>query len=764
MIIVARTYSYHKHLIGIQKNKSLSSLFLLKPPPIIKAKQKHQRILIQHQLYHSNNNHDIAIKKIHETPVVIVGGGPTGLFLSTLLSQYNIPSTLIESRTIQEIHKHPQAHYLNLRTMEILKHCMPSAYQKVVEDMPPIQDWETFTFSHCVMGQQIARVVHPVRGVKVGQDGNGALVQNIHDDEGEEEGDINNDNHHSKNRISSCDPGHLAQNKFAKILLEEAQNASILVNEKGSSNSIIHGERVTSIQEQQQSFTSSSSFPLHVHTSSGLIYQTKYVIAADGSSSSIRPAHDNDTGMKGNSSMQHLINVHFRTSPKISNLLKRKRKTVGMLHFVFHENLVGAFVCHDMNDGDWVLQIPFFPPFQDWKRYNNDTVVRSIIASGLGIKNYANHNHDDIEICSIKPWIMAATVAPSYFIGDSKRIILAGDAAHAFPPAGGFGMNTGIQDAHNLAWRLSNALNDKTYSYNNNGATSSDIHSVLKPYEGERKSIASQNAALSVRNYNRTLDIAKACYLNADHPALLKTIMLSPPMNLIPMNIRQQIFETSVKAAMMPLSNLARRNNFFSNRIIRDIRQILLSGGGLPLLFPRYEVGFNYNMSSTSSTLDEKDDTSGFQPKIEVGFRVPHIPIKILPSNDGGSISQLVSLTDIEQQVNKRWIQPMVPRFSLITFDLNEKFVNENLDNLKQQLIQEIGQLLSVVEVYSNSSDAVSRNEKYANSGNEHTIAYALKEDLSAESVLEDAKKSGIFAILVRPDGHIERILTHSRK
>ena len=33
-------------------------------------------------------------------------------------------------------------------------------------------------------------------------------------------------------------------------------------------------------------------------------------------------------------------------------------------------------------------------------------------------------------------------------------MFLAGDAAHRFPPAGGFGMNTGIQDAHNLAWKL----------------------------------------------------------------------------------------------------------------------------------------------------------------------------------------------------------------------------------------------------------------------------------------------------------------------
>lgn len=32
--------------------------------------------------------------------------------------------------------------------------------------------------------------------------------------------------------------------------------------------------------------------------------------------------------------------------------------------------------------------------------------------------------------------------------------MLMGDAAHRFPPAGGFGMNTGVQDAHNLAWKL----------------------------------------------------------------------------------------------------------------------------------------------------------------------------------------------------------------------------------------------------------------------------------------------------------------------
>lgn len=42
-------------------------------------------------------------------------------------------------------------------------------------------------------------------------------------------------------------------------------------------------------------------------------------------------------------------------------------------------------------------------------------------------------------------------IVPAYSKG---RVFLAGDAAHLHPPVGGQGMNTGIQDAHNLAWKL----------------------------------------------------------------------------------------------------------------------------------------------------------------------------------------------------------------------------------------------------------------------------------------------------------------------
>ncbi|QKZ17321.1 FAD-dependent monooxygenase [Streptomyces chartreusis] len=88
-------------------------------------------------------------------------------------------------------------------------------------------------------------------------------------------------------------------------------------------------------------------------------------------------------------------------------------------------------------------------------------------------------------------WKRRAAIAASY---SSGRVFLAGDAAHASPPNGGFGMNTGIADAANLAWKLQATLE---------GWGGPDL---LTSYGIERRPVAQITLAESVRNYHRLVD------------------------------------------------------------------------------------------------------------------------------------------------------------------------------------------------------------------------------------------------------------------
>lgn len=59
------------------------------------------------------------------------------------------------------------------------------------------------------------------------------------------------------------------------------------------------------------------------------------------------------------------------------------------------------------------------------------------------------------------------------------RAFLAGDAAHLHPPVGGQGLNTGLQDAYNLAWKLTLALDGR------------DAPGLLDSYSAERRAVGS---------------------------------------------------------------------------------------------------------------------------------------------------------------------------------------------------------------------------------------------------------------------------------
>jgi putative polyketide hydroxylase len=90
----------------------------------------------------------------------------------------------------------------------------------------------------------------------------------------------------------------------------------------------------------------------------------------------------------------------------------------------------------------------------------------------------------DVELLSVLPWESAARVVDRMQVG---RVFFAGDAAHVMPPAGGFGLNTGVQDAHNLAWKLAAVLK---------GAAGP---ALLQTYDAERQPVARMIVAQAVR-------------------------------------------------------------------------------------------------------------------------------------------------------------------------------------------------------------------------------------------------------------------------
>jgi 2-polyprenyl-6-methoxyphenol hydroxylase-like FAD-dependent oxidoreductase len=107
-------------------------------------------------------------------------------------------------------------------------------------------------------------------------------------------------------------------------------------------------------------------------------------------------------------------------------------------------------------------------------------------ARGLGAMVAARTGRSDIRVHAVtwaSVYTMNARLADRYHIG---RVYLAGDAAHIHPPTGGQGLNTSVQDAYNLGWKLAAALN---------GAPDA----VLASYETERRPVAAEVLGLSTR-------------------------------------------------------------------------------------------------------------------------------------------------------------------------------------------------------------------------------------------------------------------------
>lgn len=670
----------------------------------------------------SSNN----MTKLLRTPIAIVGGGPTGLMLSNLFSAcYSVPHVLLERQTVEQRFKHPQAHFLNTRTMELLKYWLQDCHDRIQKAMPPVEEWRSFRFGASMSAQvPLAVVRHPVeRPLQQNRDANGVLVEG--------NPDVNTMNHATSDEkqgtkdLSTCTVGHLAQHTLGQILYEQAIEAVDQHTMNGDyTTQLLYGCRVNKLHWNDEISADGSprnSPPAVLETDCGRTIIADVVLAADGSDSAIRRALRIPS--RGTQGIEHLINIHVRLSPEQAARL-HKNNNYAMLYSIFSPHVLAMVVCH--SPGEYIIQIPFFPPYQtlhdDFGPQKQRQILQAIFGDAVS----------QWEVLSIAPWRMSALVADYYV---HKNVALVGDAAHVFPPAGGFGMNTGLQDAHNVAWKLAEAYHTKQLSSSS---------SLLQSYDRERRPIALENAELSRRNYKRLLGVVRSTYMDKNYSSFLNTILDNSPL---PLSIRRLALRSSIQTAMYPFSWLDQPASIYAQHIRANIRAVLKRGAGLPLLFPDFELNFRYADPSKQRRARRQEDTFPSQPTVEVGKLVPHETAFVETQSIRCFPRSYFTVCDANTETSR-----------VSTSNLP---IQLSIDNKPTYVLLGIGGIPAVV--LSQASDAIAQSIGLPVLGVVLSLVDDDSDEYSSEGVLKlqidnaDScfTKGAPYVLLVRPDGHI---------
>ena len=172
-----------------------------------------------------------------------------------------------------------------------------------------------------------------------------------------------------------------------------------------------------------------------VQLANGERLSASWLIAADGAGSRVRKSLYIDTDGPGD--MGHFINTLFR-APYGKRMADRK----SLLYQSLSDEYFEAFVA--VNGDDLWLMHHFLQPGESAADFSAEQMAEIIrYTSGMP--------EEPVEVLGMSPWVMSPKVAKQWRAG---RIFLTGDASARLSPAGGLGLNTGLQSVHNLAWKL----------------------------------------------------------------------------------------------------------------------------------------------------------------------------------------------------------------------------------------------------------------------------------------------------------------------
>ncbi|RDI51922.1 FAD-dependent monooxygenase [Nocardia mexicana] len=191
-----------------------------------------------------------------------------------------------------------------------------------------------------------------------------------------------------------------------------------------------------------------------VTLSDGRVVRAAYLIGADGVNSTVRRELGVSTtgpGEIGDVNMNILFDAdlvgHFGSMPVMTQ--------------ISHPDATGILLA--VGERRWVLHV-LLPPEGTMSEEKCAEAVRTAIGADVPVR-----------ILGAIPWRANVRMADEFRCG---RAFLVGDAARAITPLGAFGLNTGVADAHNLAWKLAFVL----------GGRAGD--GLLDTYHTERHAIA----------------------------------------------------------------------------------------------------------------------------------------------------------------------------------------------------------------------------------------------------------------------------------
>jgi len=361
------------------------------------------------------------------SPVVIAGAGPVGLTTSLLLSAAGIANVVLEKRHGTSLL--PRSRGIMCRTSEIWSQLglLPALRER---SLPP--EWTRYLL-----------YVHGLSGAEIGRMEATSQIAEV---------------------TAEYSPAPFLCSTQDRM--DDVLNAAV---QRQANARVLFGHEVLGVED------TGDGVRVRVEVTGGEAYSidADWFVAADGANSPTRQALGIE--MSGVRTQRWFLNAHFRAD--LSRWLEPDRKAA--LIWVLDTAIEGVFQPLDGRT-EWGCGSNFDAQADPPESFTPER-VRDMIRTMIG----PDGRDTEIDLIGFWPWFVSATVARRFRRG---RVLLVGDAAHQIPPFGGIGMNTGVQDAHNLVWKLASVIRGWAGE------------ALLDSYELERREVAERACNYGMTN------------------------------------------------------------------------------------------------------------------------------------------------------------------------------------------------------------------------------------------------------------------------